>query len=69
MKSQSTNTYLELKPSREGRHGKVEHGVVGGGDELQDDHEPDQHRPRVRESERRVERLQVVEISEIANLN
>ena len=59
---------LELEPSRERRHGKVEDGVVGGRDEP-DDHEPDEHRTRVWEAERRVERLQVVEISEIANLN
>ena len=62
-------SYLELEPSRERRHGKVEDGVVGRRDELQDDHEPDQHRTRVREAERRVERLQVVEVSEMANLN
>ena len=58
-------TCLELETSRQRGHGKVEDGIVGRRDELQDDHEADQHRLRIREAKRRVERLQVVEVPEI----
>ena len=55
---------LELKFATQTGHEEVEKAVVGRGDELEDDHEPDQNWPFAREPEGGVQDLVLVEIPE-----
>ena len=54
---------LELEASREAGHGEVQDGVVGGRDELEDNHEPNQDRLLLRETEGGVQNLLFVQVT------